>query len=110
MPYASIYPLVTARSVARAFTYEVDEGVEPGAVVSMPFGRRRARGVVVALEGEAPEGVDTVAVEKVVGQGPAALVELALWLAGHHRAPPARALAALAPQTARPPGGPATDS
>jgi primosomal protein N' (replication factor Y) len=98
VPYASIYPLVTARSVAKAFTYEVEEGVGPGAVVSMPFGRRRARGVVVALEGGAPEGVDPVAVEKVVGQVPAALVELALWLADYYGSTPARALALVAPE------------
>jgi primosomal protein N' (replication factor Y) len=98
VPYASIYPLVTARSVAKAFTYEVEDGVEPGAVVSMPFGRRRARGVVVALEGGAPEGVEPVAVEKVVGQVPAALVELALWLADYYGSTPARALALVAPE------------
>ena len=47
MPYASVYPLVTARAVARAFTYEVPEGVEVGAIVRVPFGRARARGIVV---------------------------------------------------------------
>ena len=98
MPYASIYPLVTARAVARAFTYEVEEGVGPGAIVSMPFGRRRARGVVVALEGGAPEGITPVAVDKVVGQVPAALVELALWLADYYGSTPARALALVAPE------------
>jgi len=89
---------VTARAVARAFTYEVEEGVGPGAVVSMPFGRRRTRGVVVALGGAAPEGVETVAVEKVLGQVPAALVELALWLADYYGTTPARALALVAPE------------
>jgi primosomal protein N' (replication factor Y) len=98
MPYASIYPLVTARSVAKAFTYEVEDGVVAGAIVWMPFGRRRARGVVVALEGGAPEGVEPVAVEKVVGQVPAALVELALWLADYYGSTPARALALVAPE------------
>ena len=56
MPFASIYPLVTARAVARPFTYEVEDGVGPGAIVSMPFGRRRARGVVVVARGRAARG------------------------------------------------------
>ena len=49
MPFASVYPLVTARAVAREFTYEVEDGVEVGAIVRIPFGRSRARGIVVSL-------------------------------------------------------------
>ena len=33
MPYASVYPLVTARAVAREFTYEVPADVAVGAIV-----------------------------------------------------------------------------
>src|SRR5277367_2160329 len=97
VPYASIYPLVTARAVARAFTYEVEEGVEKGAIVVMPFGRRRARGIVVSLEGP-PEGFEALPIEKVVGQVPPALVDLALWLADYYGSTPARALALVAPE------------
>src|SRR5207245_10541422 len=32
VPLASVYPLVTARALARPFTYEVGEDVEPGNV------------------------------------------------------------------------------
>ena len=60
MPYASIYPLVTARAVARAFTYEVEQGVGKGAIVMMPFGRRRARGIVIALEEREREILDII--------------------------------------------------
>ncbi len=98
MPYASIYPLVTARAVARAFTYEVEEGVGKGAIVVMPFGRRRARGIVVGIEEAAPEGFEALPVEKVVGQVPPALVDLALWLADYYGSTPARALALVAPE------------
>jgi primosomal protein N' (replication factor Y) (superfamily II helicase) len=98
VPFASVYPLVTARAVSRAFTYEVGDDVGPGAIVAMPFGRRRARGVVVALEEGAPEGIDPVAIERVVGQVPPALVELALWIAGYYGTTPARALALVAPE------------
>ena len=48
MPYASVYPLVTARAVARPFTYEVPEEVGVGAIVRVPFGRSRARGIVLS--------------------------------------------------------------
>jgi primosomal protein N' (replication factor Y) (superfamily II helicase) len=98
MPFASIYPLVTARALARPFTYEVEDGVGPGAIVSMQFGRRRARGVVVSLEDSPPEGIEPVQIEKVVGQVPPALVELALWLADYYGSTPARALALVAPE------------
>ena len=57
MPYASVYPLVTTRALARPFTYEVDDGVGKGAVVSIPLGRSQVRGVVVGEERAAPEGV-----------------------------------------------------
>ena len=66
---------MTARAVARPFTYEVEEGVGPGAIVTMPFGRRRARGVVVALEDSPPEGVVAVPIDRVVGQVPPALAQ-----------------------------------
>ena len=98
MPYASVFPLVTARAVARPFTYEVEEGVGPGAIVTMPFGRRRARGVVVALEDTSPEGVVPVPIDRVVGQVPPALVDLALWIAAYYGSTPARALALVAPE------------
>lgn len=98
MPYASVYPLVTARTLARLFTYEVAKGVGKGAIVSMPFGRRRARGIVVGIEPSPPEGIDVVPVESVVGQLPPALVDLALWLADYYGSTPARALALVAPE------------
>ncbi len=101
VPYASIFPLVTARSLARAFTYEVGEGVGRGAIVAMPFGRRSARGVVVGLEDGAPAGVDPIAIDRVLGQVPPQLVDLALWLAGYYGTTPARALALVAPELRR---------
>ena len=48
MPLADVYPLVATRTLARPFTYEVPEGVGPGDVVAVRFGRARQRGVVVA--------------------------------------------------------------
>jgi primosomal protein N' (replication factor Y) len=98
MPYASVFPLVTSRSLAREFTYEVDDGVGPGTVVSVPFGRRRTRGIVVSLADAAPPGIDVLPVDHVVGEVPADLVELALWLADYYGSTPGRALALVAPE------------
>jgi primosomal protein N' (replication factor Y) (superfamily II helicase) len=95
--FASVYPLVTARALARPFTYLAD-GLEKGSVVSVPFGRSRRRGVVVGLEDEAPPEVEPVAVERVLGSVSPALVDLALWLADYYGSTPARALALVAPE------------
>ena len=99
MPFAEVYPLVTARAVARAFTYEVPEDVRVGAVVRIPFGRSRARGLVTALVDAPPAGVEARPVDGVLGEIPATLVELALWLADYYGSTPARALALVAPES-----------
>jgi primosomal protein N' (replication factor Y) len=95
--FASVYPLVTARALARPFTYLAD-GLEKGSIVSVPFGRARRRGVVVGLEDEAPPEVEPVPVERVLGSVSPALVDLALWLADYYGSTPARALALVAPE------------
>jgi primosomal protein N' (replication factor Y) len=97
MAYASVYPLVTARAVARAFTYEVPDEVHVGSIVRVPFGRSRARGIVTELVDAPPEGVEARPIESVVGELPPTLVELALWLADYYGSTPARALALVAP-------------
>jgi primosomal protein N' (replication factor Y) len=99
--YASVYPLVTARAVARPFTYEVPEDAEKGAVVEVKFGNARRRGVVTEVDVARPEGVKTSAVERVAETLPAALVDLALWLADYYGSTPARALALVAPYNAK---------
>jgi primosomal protein N' (replication factor Y) (superfamily II helicase) len=99
VPFASVYPLVTARAVAREFTYEVDEGVGVGAIVRVPFGRSRARGIVTAIVDGPPAGVDARPIESVVGEIPATLVALALWIADYYGSTPARALALVAPES-----------
>jgi primosomal protein N' (replication factor Y) len=97
--YASVYPLVTARAVARAFTYEVPDDIGVGAIVRVPFGRSRARGIVVELQDAAPPDVDVRPIDAVLGTIPPPLVELALWLAEYYGSTPARALALVAPET-----------
>ncbi len=98
MPFASVYPLVSARAVARPFTYEAPKEVGKGAVVSVPFGRTNVRGVVVAAEEAAPLGVKAAPVGRVLDEVPATLVDLALWVADYYGSTPARALELVAPR------------
>ena len=74
MAFASVYPLVTARAVARPFTYEVPDEVGPGTVVQVRFGNARRRGVVVEVADSPPAGIEAAPIEKVVDEvpGPAA--------------------------------------
>ncbi len=99
--YASVYPLVTARAVARPFTYEVPEDAEKGAVVEVKFGNARRRGVVTEIGVALPDGVAASPVERVAETLPPALVDLALWLADYYGSTPARALALIAPYNAK---------
>jgi primosomal protein N' (replication factor Y) (superfamily II helicase) len=98
VPYATVYPLVSARAVARPFTYEVPDGVGKGAVVSVPFGRSRVRGVVVSTGEPPPPGVDATPVAAVLDELAPELVDLALWLSDYYGSTPARALELVAPR------------
>jgi primosomal protein N' (replication factor Y) len=95
--YATVYPLVTTRALARPFTYELTDGAGKGAVVSVPLGRSRRRGVVVELVDEAPAGVEPVPIDGVLDELPPALVDLALWVADYYGSTPGRALELIAP-------------
>jgi primosomal protein N' len=97
VPLAEVYPLVTARALARPFTYEVAEDVERGDVLSVRLGGRQVRGIVVGTGVRAPRGVEIAPAGAVVDRIPAPLVELALWLADYYGSTPARALALVAP-------------
>jgi primosomal protein N' (replication factor Y) len=99
-----VYPLVTARAVARPFTYEVPDDTPIGSVVEVRFGNAKRRGLVVELGVDAPDGVDVVPVERIVEELPGALVELALWIADYYGSTPARALALVAPVQRKPRG------
>jgi primosomal protein N' (replication factor Y) (superfamily II helicase) len=102
--YASVFPLVSTRALARPFTYEATNGVTKGSVVAVRLAGARRRGVVVAVEDEAPEGIDPAPVERVVDSVPAPLVDLALWLADYYGSTPGRALGLVAPHRRKPRG------
>src|ERR671934_2338650 len=95
--FASVVPLVTARALAREFTYEVPDEVGRGAVVDVRFGNARRRGVVTEIDVPPPEGVHAAPVERVVEELSPALLELALWVAEYYGSTPGRALALVAP-------------
>jgi primosomal protein N' (replication factor Y) len=98
---AAVYPLVTARALARPFTYEVPDEVGRGSVVVVRFGSARRRGVVTEVGVLAPDDVSVVPVDRVTETVPSALVDLALWLADYYGSTPARALALVAPELPR---------
>ena len=102
--FASVYPLVKARGLAREFTYEVPDEVAPGAVVEVKFGRARHRGVVTEVGVVPPDGVDPVGIERVVEELPQGLVDLALWMAAYYGSTPGRALSLVAPLKRKPRG------
>ncbi len=95
--YASVFPLVTTRALARPFTYEAPDEVERGAVVTVRLGGSRRRGVVVGVDEEPPAGIEAAPIERVEESLPPALVELALWIADYYGSTPGRALALVAP-------------
>jgi primosomal protein N' (replication factor Y) len=95
--FASVYPLVTARALARPFTYEVPAEAEKGAVVEVRFGRGRRRGVVTEVGVPPPEGIEAAPVERIAYSVPGPLVDLALWLADYYGSTPGRALRLVAP-------------
>jgi primosomal protein N' (replication factor Y) (superfamily II helicase) len=100
MPLAEIYPLVTARALARPFTYQVPDEVAPGDVLEVRLAGRQLRGVVVATGVEAPP-VEIADAGGLVDRVPPPLIELALWLADYYGSTPARALALIAPHARR---------
>ena len=92
---------MTARALARPFTYDVPDETVPGDVLAIGLGGRRVRGVVVAMGVDAPRGIAIADAGQVVDRVPAKLVELALWLADYYGSTPARALALVAPHAAK---------
>jgi primosomal protein N' (replication factor Y) (superfamily II helicase) len=76
----------------------VPDAVEKGAVVEVPFGRGRQRGVVVDVDGERPPGIEIAQAGRVIEELPPALVDLALWLAEYYGSTPARAMQLVAPR------------
>jgi primosomal protein N' (replication factor Y) (superfamily II helicase) len=103
---ASVVPLVGAWRTDRAFDYLVPTGMAgavAGAVVRVPFGLRRVRGIVLDVAARAPERPLEAIVAVVVDRpvcGPA-VVALARWTARRYVVPIARVLERCVPGRVR---------
>ena len=99
---ARVEPLTLTRAVRGPFDYrlrpeQADVGV--GALLRVPFGRRKALGIVLELATESALAPDRLAEpDAVLPPGvPPDLVELAGWIATQYCSTPARALALVLP-------------
>ena len=104
---ARVEPLTRTRAVRGPFDYRLDPvehaGVDVGSVLRVPFGGRRALGVVIALATDSELAPDRLAAphEVLAASLPADLVDLAAWMAREYCSTLARSLSlALAPGTA----------
>jgi primosomal protein N' (replication factor Y) (superfamily II helicase) len=99
---AKVEPLTTARALRGPFDYLLPAemaGVGVGSVVRVPFGRRRALGVVVGLAetSELPPERLAEPIEALEAGVPAELVRLALWVAREYCSTPSRGLRLVLP-------------
>ncbi len=99
---ARVEPLTTTRRLNGPFDYRVEDGVDVGSILEIPFGHQTLEGVVVELT----ERTDVPDAKLVAPKGiradtlPRDLVELARWLGEEYCSTIARALALVTP----PPG------
>ncbi len=99
---AKVEPLTTARALRGPFDYRLPEemaDLEVGSVVRVPFGRRRALGVVVDLAetSELPPERLAEPLEALEAGVPAELVRLGLWVGGEYCSTPSRGLQLVLP-------------
>lgn len=96
-PVIQVEPLTTARALRGPFDYvRPDESVDVGALLEVPFGRRRLTAVVTGLAEESEHKL--AAPLKILPDAlPADLVDLGMWLAHEYASTPARALSLMLP-------------
>jgi primosomal protein N' (replication factor Y) (superfamily II helicase) len=99
---AKVEPLTTARALRGPFDYRLPAAMadlEVGSVVRVPFGRRRALGVIVGLaeRSELPPERLAEPLEALEAGVPAELVRLGLWIAGEYCSTPSRGLQLVLP-------------
>jgi len=101
-PCVQVYLLVDTRALDRPLDYlvppELDGEVGPGALVACPLGPRRVVGVVVGSAAATHSGRLVALAGRVETDPiPAALLELALWVARYYAAPVAACLRLVVP-------------
>jgi primosomal protein N' (replication factor Y) len=99
---AKVEPLTTARALRGPFDYRLPEAMADlgvGSVVRIPFGHRRALGVVVELaeRSELPPERLAEPLEALEAGAPPELVGLGLWVAQEYCSTPARGLQLVLP-------------
>ncbi len=102
MSIAKVEPLTTARALRGPFDYRLPEemaDLEVGAVVRVPFGRRRVLGVVVDLAEASELPLERLAepLEALEAGAPPELVRLGLWIAREYCSTPSRGLQLVLP-------------
>jgi primosomal protein N' (replication factor Y) (superfamily II helicase) len=102
MAIAKVEPLTTARALRGPFDYRLPPAMadlEIGSVVRVPFGRRRALGVIVGLAESSDLPPERLAepLEALEAGVPAELVCLGLWVAGEYCSTPSRGLQLVLP-------------
>ncbi|HET8862398.1 MAG TPA: primosomal protein N' [Solirubrobacterales bacterium] len=102
MAIAKVEPLTTARALRGPFDYRLPPAMadlEVGSVVRVPFGRRRALGVIVGLaeSSELPPERLAEPLEALEAGVPAELVRLGLWVAAEYCSTPSRGLQLVLP-------------
>ncbi len=102
MSIANIEPLTTARSLRGPFDYRLPAemaDLEIGSVVRVPFGNRRALGVVVGLAESSKVPPERLAepLEALEPGVPEELVRLGLWVAEEYCSTPSRGLQLVLP-------------
>lgn len=106
VPAAQVIPLVPAWRTSRAFTYAIPKKlagkVEAGTLVRIPFGGRRVRGIVVALEGSTEEELEEIAgvvIPVPIARPP--MIELLDWISARYVSPQGQTYARVVPPRVR---------
>src|SRR3954464_13051562 len=99
---ARVEPLTTTRRLNGPFDYRVDDGIDVGSILEIPFGHQTLEGVVVQIaeSSDLPDAKLVAPKSARADSLPRDLVDLALWLGEEYCSTPARALALVTP----PPG------
>ena len=96
--------VAVARPIDQLFTYEAPEElgdrIAPGAVVSVPFGRSSARGIVIGPSGPPPPGATGKRIRSVLPEEPLLteeLLRLFAWVSRYYGCPLGEAIANTVP-------------
>lgn len=98
MKFYEVAPTKIVRSGVGVFTYQSQDALSVGQLVTIPVGKQLLNGVVI--RGVAKPSYDTKDIASVIESRPlpTSLIELSLWLAEYYRTPLATVLQTVLPQ------------